>query len=263
MNNIFIYSNSDISSYNIKNELNNLLISKGINVVDSFNDKVELIISIGGDGTFLSAVKDSNFSNVPILGINTGHLGFFAEYNPDELNDVCNLCLNDDYIVQKYKTIKTYVNTSKDKLVLDPAVNDVFVKHKNSVVHLDLYIGDELVENFSGDGILVSSSAGSTAYNYSLGGSIVDPNVDLLQITPVAGSNNAVYRSLTSSIVVSSEKGITIKPKDENSTIVVIDGIEYIIDEIKDINISLSDKEINVVRRKNYSFFSKVRTKFL
>lgn len=264
MNKVFIYNSSDLASLEVKDKLSNLLANKGVKVFDEFNNEVELVISIGGDGTFLSTTKEINYSKTPILGINTGHLGFFAEYAPNKLDEVVDSIINSNFSIQEYKTIKTEAISDDSTIELDPAINDVFVKHGNSsIVHLDLYIGNEFIENFSGDGILVSSACGSTAYNYSLGGSIIDPRVNLLQITPVAPNNNKAYRSITSSLVVPGEEKIVVILKDENNTSIIIDGNDSNVKGVKKIVISLTNRDIHIVRRLNYSFWSKVRSKFL
>lgn len=261
MKNIYIYSNNERLSLKTKKDLISLLQKNCINVEESFNSNCEMIISIGGDGTFLRAIKETNYPKIPFLGINTGHFGFFAEYEPKNIDKVVNDIKTGNYILQKYKTIKTIVN---DKIELDPAVNDVLIKHnETSVVHLDLYIDGERIESLAGDGLLISSSAGSTAYNYSLGGSIIDPNIDVLEITPVAANNNTVYRSIISSMIVADKRKITVISCDINNTVIVLDGKNTAIKDVKKVEIKLSNKVIKVVRSSNYSFFGKVKSKFI
>lgn len=264
MKNVFIYSNNDANSLKAKNELKALLEKENITVKDDFSSDIELVIAIGGDGTFLRAIKASDYSDVLILGINTGHLGFFADYSPNQLDEVVKVCTSDNYLIQLYKTIKTEVETKDSKIILDPAINDIYVKHGlSSIIHLDLSIGDSFIESMAGDGLLISSSAGSTAYNYSLGSSIVDPRLDLLQIKPVAPSNNAVYRSITSSLLVPGNENIVIEPKDVNDTVIVVDGNENKIEDVKKIIITLQDRVIKIIRKPDYKFWNKVRTKFI
>lgn len=264
MKNVFIYCNDDQASLDTRKELVGLLTNENITVKDEFGSDVELVVAIGGDGTFLRAIKASNYSDVLILGINTGHLGFFADYSPNELNEVIKVCTNKQYVIQSYKTIKTEVETNNGQILLEPAINDVYIKHgSSSIVHLDLSIGDSLIESMAGDGLLVSSSAGSTAYNYSLGAGIVDPRLDLLQITPVAPANNAVYRSITSSLLVPANEKIVIESKDDNNTVVVVDGNKSDIEGIKKVVISIQDKNINIIRKPNYQFWKKVKSKFI
>lgn len=264
MKNIFIHTNDDKESLKTKDELVELLKHNNINVYDKFSSDVDIVIVIGGDGTFLNGIKEANYYDALILGINTGHLGFYADFTPDNLEEVVDTCLKENYVIQKCKTIKVNVETANKTITLDPAVNDVFVKHgHSSIIHLDLFVGAEYIESFSGDGILISSSAGSTAYNYSLGGSIVDPRVNLLQITPVAPANNSVYRSIISSLITPANEKIVIVPKDEDNTIIITDGNENNIESIKKITITLSNEEIKIIRTSNYSFWGKVKTKFL
>lgn len=261
MKNIYIYANSEEPSLETRKEIVSILLNNDINIQEKFSNDCDMVISIGGDGTFLRAIKETNYPDVPFLGINTGHFGFFAEYEPNDLNKIVNDIKIENYSLQKYKTIKTVVN---DNIELEPAINDVLIKHgEASMVHLDLYIDNEKIESLAGDGLLISSSAGSTAYNYSLGGSVVDPEIDVLEITPVAANNNTVYRSITSSMIVSNSRKITIVPKDVNNTVIVLDGTKTSTEGIKKAEIKLSDKVINVVRSSTYSFFGKVKSKFI
>ena len=130
------------------------------------------------------------------------------------------------------------------------------------MVHLDISIGKRFIEKFNGDGVLAASSAGSTAYNYALGGSIVDPDLDLLQLAPMAPLNNTIYRSFTSSLLLPPEQEITITPEDSDIS-VVIDGADSGCRRIKSVIVRLSHKKINIVRLKDYDFWAKVMSKFL
>lgn len=264
MKNIFIQRNNNENSIVFYEKLTKLLSENGCFISDELKDNTELVISIGGDGTFLNTISAIGFRSIPVLGINTGHLGFFSELYPDDTDALLDIIKNNNYILQKHKTIKTTVETSDSVLELNPALNDVNVRHwSSSLIHLNLSIGESFVESFCGDGVLVASSAGSTAYNYSLGGSIVDPRLDLLQITPVAPANNASFRSFTSSILVPSEQKIKIVPTEKKDAMVIIDGNENLLSDIKQITIELSEDEISIVRLPNYDFWNKVKSKFL
>lgn len=263
MKKIYIYSNNDSLSLSTKQELIKLLKDNNINILEKYSFDCEMVIVIGGDGTFLNAIKEANYSNVPILGVNTGHLGFFAEFLPNELNEVVDICVNHNYLLQSYNTLKAVITDNENNETNCLALNDIFVKHgKSSIVHLDLSIGDNHIESFSGDGLLMSSSAGSTAYNYSLGGSIVDSRMNIIQITPVAPTNNVVYRCFTSSLLVPEDEIITIIPKDDDS-VIVIDGNELDTKHAKKVVIISCKEKINIIRRSSYSFWSKVKSKFI
>ncbi len=233
-------------------------------ILKTFSDDADYVISVGGDGTFLRACKAMGFSNTPILGINTGHLGFFTMLSPNQLDLLPSIINDQNYSLQEYKLINTYVETDTHAFNITPALNDVQVRHwKSTLIHLKIYVGDKYIENFNGDGILVSSAAGSTAYNYSLKGSVVDPRVELLQVTPIAPANNAAYRSLMSSIILPPEQHIVIEPQAENEAVVIADGKETQAKNIRKISMWLSDKSIRLVRTSDYDFWAEVKDKML
>ena len=279
MKNIFIYNKQDEQSEILAAELSKKLISAGFNVQKSFfsttkfgapNPSVtevnatEMTIVVGGDGAFLKAVHATNFSSKPILGINNGHLGFFSDFESTELDKVVDVCKSEDFTIQKHRIIEIELEGMHGPVVLGPALNDVAVKKSGgSLIHLNVSIGDKLIENFSGDGILISSSAGSTAYNYSLGGSIVDPALDLLQVTPMAPANNTAYRSFTSSLLLPASEKIVLTAGDVAGSSIIIDGEEHVVSDFKEVSISLSEQEIQIVRLPGYSFWNKVTSKFL
>ncbi len=264
MQNIFIRTNDEESSIKTKSQLEEILNENGFNIMPEFLNDADLVITIGGDGTFLRTFKAINFANVPVLGINTGHLGFYTEFIPSELNKVVDACKSENFTIQTFNAIQTLVETNVGTNELDPALNDVLVKHlSSSLLHLDLYIGDSFIESFSGDGLLVSSSSGSTAYNYALGGSIIDPRLNLLQITPMAPINNSVYRSFSSSLLAPSNEKIIITPQDTSDAIISVDGRNNSFKGIKKITISISNKEVKIVRLSGFDFWNKVKSKFL
>lgn len=265
MKKIFIYNYINEESIDLVAKLKAMLLNEDFEVQEKFSADTDMVIVVGGDGCFLKALKAINFASVPILGINTGHLGFFTELQAEEIEEAVQLCKTGYFMVQKHKSIETIVYAADGEHVITPALNDVLVR-KNSygrLIHLGVSIGDNFIENFSGDGILISSSAGSTAYNYALGGSIVDPALNLLQITPMAPGNNTAYRSFTSSLLLPGSQEIRIKPLEANDTIIVVDGEDNIVRDIKEISIRLAQTDIQIVRRKGYSFWSKVKSKFL
>lgn len=264
MKHIFIRTNDEPSSIKTKTELETLLKENGFDIQEELKADTELVITIGGDGTFLRSFKAINFAAIPVLGINTGHLGFYTEFIPSELGKVVDACKANSFTIQSHKTIKTIVETENGEIELDPALNDVLVKTlSSSLLHLDLSIGNSFIESFSGDGLLVSTPSGSTAYNYALGGSIVDPRLNLLQITPMAPVNNSAYRNFTSSLLAPENEKIVIVPTDNNDAQIYIDGYSKKLEGIKKIVISISDIEAKIVRLSGFDFWDKVKSKFL
>lgn len=262
---ISINSNKVQKSLDTRELLHKKLLDAGFEIDYEYNPNAELIISIGGDGSFLQTVHDYNLPNIPLVGINTGHLGFFPDISPEEIDSFLESYLKGEFITQEIPLLKANIITKNNTSTLY-AVNEVVVKgDKSRTIHLRLDINDKHVQGFSGDGLIISTSTGSTAYNYAVGGSIVDTSLNVMQIAPVAPINTNSYRSFTSSIICSDDSLVRIAPecRFENSILIVVDGMEYSIKEIIDINLSISDIKINLLRTSNYEFWSRVSEKFL
>lgn len=262
---INIFTNETEVSLETQSELTKLLIDRGYTVTEEYSPEAKLIICIGGDGALLETVHSCDFPECPIVGINTGHLGFFQEISPENLEKFIHDYETGQYSVQKLSTVSAKVTTSDDTIYSHIGLNEIVIKGRQSyAVHLYICIDDEPIEKFSGDGILVATSAGSTAYNYSLGGSIVDPRLKLLQVTPIAPMNTTAYRSFTSSILLPSELSIGIVPEyDENKIFLMNDGIQTGYSNVKHIAVTASDTTVQLLRFKDYDFWNKVKTKFL
>ena len=264
MKNIYIYNNKKEESVSTAARLKTLLKVKGFTINETFTPETDFVISIGGDGSFLRALQNMNYADVPVLGLKTGHLGFFCELSEFDNETLLDILENGNYTVQRHRTIRTEVSAKGGDYTIEHALNDVLVKKDNmSLTHLKLYIGDSFIEDFSGDGLLIASSAGSTAYNYALGGSIVDPRLDLLQVTPMAPANNSIYRNFTSSLLAPADQSIIIEPSDTKKTVIIADGIEKHFEDVTRIDIRLSESYIQIVRLPGYDFWGKVKSKFL
>ena len=262
---INIFSNEDARSMEIKKLLRRKLEKSDFVVPFEFDNRAELIICIGGDGSFLATLHRFDFPEIPFIGVNTGHLGFFQELHPDQLDEFIFKYKHDKYATQRLTTVKAVATIGNEK-VLYKGLNEIVIKSgKSRTIHLNISIGDSFIERFSGDGILVSTPAGSTAYNYSLGGSIVDPRLNLLQVTPIAPMNTTAYRSFTSSIILPSDLSIKIHPEnsDDKGILVVTDGLEYTQQNVDEITIQFSESIVKLLRLENYDFWSKVKSKFL
>ena len=273
---ILIYCNDTENSLNVEKALREKLELAGYAVVsdfaaDKFDNKlnledVELIICVGGDGTFLGAVHHFNFPNIPFIGVNTGHLGFFQEIMPDQLDLLIENYETDKYTLQNMQTVRAIV--SHDGVTEEfTGLNEFIVKcEENYSVHLNISIGGKFIERFSGDGILISTPAGSTAYNYSLGGSLVDPRLKLIQVTPIAPMNTTAFRSLTSPLLLPPDLWLGIVPVEgggKGRIAVAYDGFGVTFDKLDSIDVMLSDVEVRLMRFESYDFWAKVKSKFI
>ena len=262
---IHVVSNDKPLSKETSRVLKRKLEKNGFHIVDDFDPKADLIICVGGDGSFLNTLHRYSFPEIPVIGVNTGHLGFFQELSPYQLDEFIFRYEKGDYIIQELQLLEAAICT-RTSCIEVMAVNEITIKgYMSRTVHLNISLNDSFLEKFSGDGILVATPSGSTAYNYSLGGSIIDPNLNLLQITPIAPINTTAYRSFTSSFIVPEDVTIKIHPEYtfENSVIIVADGTEHKYKEIVEINLKMSDMRAKLLRLKNYDFWNKVKEKFL
>ncbi|WP_027868713.1 NAD(+)/NADH kinase [Eubacterium sp. AB3007] len=260
-----IYTNGSNSSLKTERVLKSKLSNSACQVLDGIDRNADIIVCIGGDGTFLEVLHKYDFPEIPMVGINTGHLGFFQEIMPDQLDDLIFNLSHDRYSLQPLSTVR--INVECDSGCHEHiGLNEVCVKGDNShSVHLNMSIGGSFIERFSGDGLVVATPAGSTAYNYSLGGSIVDPRLTVLQVTPIAPMNTIAYRSFTSSVLLPSDLELGLIPDIDTQTeiSIVCDGYTSNYAKVKEMTIGFSDKKVNLVRFEGYDFWTKVKSKFL
>lgn len=158
----------------------------GFNVVSS-TDSVDLVLSIGGDGTFLRAASLVMKRTTPILGINTGHLGFLADVAPEALESSITKIRENEYTIEHRTLIE--VTTDGEEFTSTPiALNDVAVlKQDNSaLIQIETYVGGQLLNGYLADGLIISTPTGSTGYSLSVGGPIIMPDSPALCISAVA-----------------------------------------------------------------------------
>ena len=262
INRIKLFSNNNDKSRTFEQKIKEQLIEKGFEIVDSNYD---LAIAIGGDGSFLRMIKNNSFnSNIYYIGINAGTLGFLQEIKIDESEIFIEKLNNNEFRIDEIGVQETEVfyNNETSKFY---TLNEIVVRDKelNTTV-IDVNIDSELLEKFVGDGLLVSTSVGSTAYNLSFGGSIIYSSLHTLQITPVAPLNNKSYRNLLNSVVIPENKKITLIPdKSKNNLLISVDGENSIYDNVEKIETSVSDKKIKCLRMNNYDYTRIINDKFL
>jgi NAD+ kinase len=263
---ICVFSNGEANSKQIKRRLKTKLEKAGFAIPQEFEADAELIVCIGGDGSLLNTLAELDFPQIPIMGINTGHLGFFQETQPGELDEFIFRYKEDQYVIQDLKTVYAQIILEDGEERRVKGLNEIVIRGARShVAHLNIFIGESFIETFRGDGVLVSTPSGSTAYNYALGGSIVDPRLDLLQITPIAPINNSAYRSFTSSVLLPPRLFVNVFPEfiREKEILIAADGAEQMYADVKQIHIGFSESTVRLLRFARYDFWNKVKQKLL
>ncbi|MGN0708857.1 MAG: NAD(+)/NADH kinase [Anaerovoracaceae bacterium] len=262
---ISILTNETIASKRAEKEVIKAFKKAGYDPHDGFDGSAELIVCIGGDGVLLRLIHDHDFPEIPVVGVNTGHLGFFQEVAPDDVRDFIENYAAGSYSIQTMNGVDIDIRSRSGRHRVT-GLNEMVIRGKTGcVVHMDMSIGSTLIERFVGDGLLVATPAGSTAYNYSLGGSIVDPRLSLLEVTPIAPMNTSAYRSFTSSIVLPAGIPIGLVPDQSVSGDIQIeyDGFFQRYKDVEKMTVSLSDKKLRLVRLDSYDFWTKVKEKYL
>ena len=261
MKKVKIFYNNNDKSINVYKEVQQKLHDNGFIVEEN---EYEIAIAIGGDGAFLRMIKETNFkSDVLYLGINTGTLGFAQEIHVNELDQLIDNLKRNNYKINKFGIQETNVYTSSGNSKFY-SLNDIVIRDTDlNTLKLDIFIDNALLEHFAGDGILVSTSFGSTAYNLSFGGSIIYNIFHALELTPIAPLNSKTYRTMTNSIVLPQNKVIEIVPTNHYNLILSIDGENKIYENVEKIDTILSDKTIMCYQNIDYNFVKKINDKFL
>jgi NAD+ kinase len=184
----------------------------------------DVMITLGGDGTLLRGARLLGGSEVPILGVNFGKVGFLTTCTRDEVDQALSRLATGDYVVTRRLTLHSeIVPADGDPLALPPALNDVAI-HKGGVarlIRLDVTVDGQAVGPFSADGLIVATPTGSTAYSLSAGGPIIAPEVDALVITPICAHTLAVRP-----VVIPARAAISIVPVPDwaEDLLVSVDG---------------------------------------
>ncbi|MFW9851756.1 MAG: NAD(+)/NADH kinase [Candidatus Thorarchaeota archaeon] len=219
------------------------------------DDKIDLILVFGGDGTILKTF--ANWKNTPILGINCGRVGFLSEIIPEEFEEAINKIEKQEYFIEEHNTISIY---SENYPSLS-AVNDVLVAADNvgQNLLLKVYVDDQYFYTFYGDGLIVASCTGSSAHSLSAGGSLLMPNINAVILVPVCPFSKKIVP-----IVIPSGKKIKIKNLSKyRAGKVVIDGKSYYSLGYKEsISVSESKDKINFIRFSD-NYIERVREKLL
>jgi NAD+ kinase len=192
---------------------------------------IDCAIVLGGDGTIIKTSNDLMTYGIPILGVNLGTLGFLAEIEEHNVYEALDRLFDDDYEIENRMMMEgeafQYANGQELQCCsTDYVLNDVVITRKgfSRIINLGIYVNDELVDNFLGDGVIISTPTGSTAYNLSAGGPIVMPRTQVMVITPICPHSLSPR-----SIVVSAEDTIKIivgksKKTQEAEAIATFDG---------------------------------------
>lgn len=225
---------------------------------DNFN--TDMVISVGGDGTFLKAASRVRNKGIPILGINTGRLGFLADVSPEEMSTTFKEIHELKYGVEE----RSVLNLICDGQILRGypyALNDIAVlkRDSSSMITVHTYINNAYLTTYQADGLVIATPTGSTAYSLSVGGPIIVPHSATVAITPVAPHSLNVRP-----IVIRDDWEIKLEVESRSHNfLVALDGRSESCKEGSSLIIKKADYSIKVVKRFNHVFFDTLRAKMM
>lgn len=228
---------------------------------ESLINNSDLVICLGGDGTFLKAARRIYAKELPILGINLGNMGFLAEVDKNDIDFAIEQLFNNKYTIEDRMMLGAAIHNSSEAAIRDIALNDVVITRGavSRIVHVKVYVNDIFVDSFPGDGLIVSSPTGSTAYSLSAGGPIVEPDTDLLLITPICPH---ILYSRSFVINTDSVVKVVVDEDFDHSAMVALDGEEgYSMRGGDSVEITKSPYSIKLVKMNYRNFYSILRTK--
>lgn len=218
----------------------------------------DFIVLLGGDGTILDISKKAAFNKTPLLGINLGHLGFLTDTDIHGMEESVLKVINNDCHIEKHMMLEADVESAFDGNGTYYCLNE-FAVSRGNMVELGVYVNDEYLDNFFGDGVLVSTPTGSTAYNLSAGGPILKPDSNSLAITPICA-----HTMYARSIVISAEDVVKLVINRRSHTVLTVaaDGRDMSKVNMNDtITIKKSDKYLSIIKTSKLGFYDILRQK--
>lgn len=215
-------------------------------------ENTECIITIGGDGTLIQAARDLSGRNIPMVGVNRGHLGFLNQISRQEdIAPVMDALLNDRYQLETRMMIRGEARKSGKLVTADIALNEIAVTRKDALKarRFSVYVNDEFLNEYSADGILVATPTGSTAYNLSAGGPVIAPGAKMMVLTPICS-----HALNARSIVLAPEDHVQIRMLN-GGQVAAFDGDTYVeLEEGDSLSIRRSELQTVMIKLKQISF---------
>jgi len=232
----------------------------GLEVFEGNNFSADMVLSIGGDGTFLKAASRVGKKEIPILGINTGRLGFLADVLPDQMEDAFDEIYQGNYLAEPRRVLKLTCNGHVLK-GYPYGLNEIAVlkRDTSSMITIHAYINGEPLNVYQADGLVISTPTGSTGYSLSVGGPILVPQSGTISLTAVAPNSLNVRP-----IVIRDDWEITLDVESRSHNfLIAVDGRSETCREGTRLTIKRADYYVRIVKRCHHSFFNTLREKMM
>lgn len=185
-------------------------------------EDIDCAIVLGGDGTLLSVARRASIRGIPILGINLGNVGFLTEVEPSQVEPALQALVDGNYTIEERTMVEAVVLRNGQEVKRLSGLNDVVITKGAfaRIVQLEVFVNDTYFATFPADGVIISSPTGSTAYSLSAGGPLINPNIDVLLITPIC-PHSLFSRSL---VIAGSDKVRVVVKATQEDVAVTVDG---------------------------------------
>lgn len=226
---------------------------------EEVSNDTNLFVSIGGDGTFLESVRYVRNKGIPILGINSGRLGFLANISKEEISHAMEAIFAGDYQVEE-RSLINFIPEGDMSIDFSYALNEVTIQKSNSsMLTIFTYINGEFLNAYWADGLIISTPTGSTAYSMSVGGPIIIPGTNSFIISPIAPHNLSVRPLVFSG---DAEIGLKVEAR-SNKFLATVDNRSMIMDVSQKILLKKAEFGIGIIKLSSNSFFNTLRTKLM
>ena len=224
-------------------------------------ENTQAILVLGGDGTFLHAAKDLLELNLPIVGIYFGTLGFLTEIKPDNFEQALRSIINGNYTIENRMLLEGEIIKNGKTVYTDQALNDIVLNRSSTsgLIHFDVNVNGGFLNSYSADGMVVSTPTGSTGYNLSAGGPVVQPTAQIILATPICAhalnSRSIVFSAdIEISLIARAKAGAK-----ELNTIVSFDGEKDIPLADGDIvKIKKAEQSVRLIKINDFSFIENI-----
>ncbi len=239
-----------------------VILNKAASVVSNEQEAVglaDVIIALGGDGTMLHTAHLVKDKQIPILGINTGKLGFMANIQPAQIEEAMEYVVNREYRIDERAMLEARTAAGNRYYALNEFLFSK--KDTSSLISVEVEYDGLLINNYWTDGLIISSPSGSTAYNLSAGGPIVVPNTPVMVLTPINP-----HTLTTRPLVLPSDRPLTVRPgnsESEEHILFSCDGITLPENSKLDIEIKQSDFSVSLIQLPGQNYFETLRNKLM
>ncbi len=231
---------------------------------DDISKDTECILVLGGDGTLIKVARDTVGFHVPLIGINFGNLGYLAEIEKNDIETTITRLMDDKYQIERRMMLHADVHRNGEIIHKSVALNDVVVSKSGNlkVLEFNVYVNGQFINKYSADGMIISTPTGSTAYNLSAGGPIVEPCADIIVLTPVSP-----HTLISRSVVLSADSTIEIEMCNDRTNANNQKYVYYDGDDICNlcsgdkITIRKSEQYTRIARLSEISFFETLQKK--